>query len=101
MHHIDGTSHVAPLQPLQPYEFHRSIVEFINNGTAMEVNAMPVALDVDCYQAHAWVALTQGAADYSITNLVRTIGPTGIDLTTDVNVRVLHNMERSQFASDQ
>ena len=101
MHHIDGTSHVAPLQPLQPYEFHRSIVEFINNGTAMEVNAMPVALDVDCYQAHAWVALTQGAADFSITDLVRTIGPTGIDLTTDVNVRVLHNMERSQFASDQ
>ena len=64
-------------------------------------NAMPVALEVGCYQAHAWVALTQGAADYSITNLVRTIGPTGIDLTTDVNVRVLHNMERSQFASDQ
>ena len=97
MHHIDGTSHVAPLQPLQPYEFHRSIVEFINNGTAMEVNAlqsrnvvaimqaaeqsavqnaMPVALEVGCYQAHAWVALTQGAADYSITDLVRTIGPT-------------------------
>ena len=45
-------------------------------------------LDVGCYQAHAWVALTQGAADFSITELARTVGPTGIDLTTDVNVRI-------------
>jgi predicted dehydrogenase len=45
-------------------------------------------LDVGCYQAHAWVALTKGAADFSITELARTVGPTGIDLTTDVNVRI-------------
>jgi predicted dehydrogenase len=45
-------------------------------------------LDVGCYQAHAWVALTKGAADMEIENLARTIGPTGIDLTTDVSVRV-------------
>ena len=45
-------------------------------------------LDVGCYQAHAWVALTNGAADFAITDLARTIGPTGIDLTTDVNVRI-------------
>ena len=45
-------------------------------------------LDVGCYQAHAWVALTNGASDFSITDLVRTVGPTGIDLTTDVNVRI-------------
>lgn len=45
-------------------------------------------LDVGCYQAHAWVALTNGAADFSITDLSRTVGPTGIDLTTDVNVRI-------------
>ena len=45
-------------------------------------------LDVGCYQAHAWVALTQGATDFSITELARTVGPTGIDLTTDVNVRI-------------
>ncbi|CAB4367833.1 MAG: hypothetical protein F2916_03300 [Actinobacteria bacterium] len=47
-------------------------------------------LDVGCYQAHAWVALTQGATDLSITELTRTVGPTGIDLTTDVNVRINH-----------
>ena len=45
-------------------------------------------LDVGCYQAHAWVALTNGAAEFSITELARTVGPTGIDLTTDVNVRI-------------
>ena len=43
-------------------------------------------LDVGCYQAHAWVALTNGVTDFSITELARTVGPTGIDLTTDVNV---------------
>ena len=45
-------------------------------------------LDVGCYQAHAWVALTKGAADLSITELARTVGPTGIDLTTDLSVRI-------------
>jgi predicted dehydrogenase len=45
-------------------------------------------LDVGCYQAHAWVALTDGAADLEIDHLARMIGPTGIDLTTDVSVRI-------------
>ena len=45
-------------------------------------------LDVGCYQAHAWVALTNGATDVSITDLTRAVGPTGVDLTTDVAVRI-------------
>ena len=45
-------------------------------------------LDVGCYQAHAWVALTNGATDLQISDLSRTVGPTGIDLTTDVSVRI-------------
>ena len=45
-------------------------------------------LDVGCYQAHAWVALTKGAKNLKIENLERVVGPTGIDLTTDVTVRV-------------
>ncbi|CAB4864697.1 unannotated protein [freshwater metagenome] len=45
-------------------------------------------LDVGCYQAHAWVALTQGAPDLAITHVDRTVGPTGIDLTTDVSVAI-------------
>jgi len=45
-------------------------------------------LDVGCYQAHAWVALTKGATNIQIQNLQRVVGPTGIDLTTDVSVRL-------------
>ena len=45
-------------------------------------------LDVGCYQAHAWVALTSGATGLEIENLSRFIGPTGVDLTTDVSVRI-------------
>ena len=45
-------------------------------------------LDVGCYQAHAWVALTGGASEVQINELSRVIGPTGVDLTTDVSVRI-------------
>lgn len=45
-------------------------------------------LDVGCYQAHAWVALTNGAISLEIEDLSRVIGPTGVDLTTDVSVRI-------------
>jgi xylose dehydrogenase (NAD/NADP) len=56
-------------------------------------------LDVGCYQAHAWVALTNGASDFSITELARTVGPTGIDLTTDVNVRINHSITAHAVSS--
>ena len=56
-------------------------------------------LDVGCYQAHAWVALTNGAAEFSITDLARTVGPTGIDLTTDVNVRINNNITAHAVSS--
>ena len=56
-------------------------------------------LDVGCYQAHAWVALTNAAADLSITDLARTVGPTGIDLTTDVNVRINNNITAHAVSS--
>ena len=59
VHHIDGTSRVAPLQPLAPHEFHRSIVEFINNGTPMEVNA---------FQSRNVVAIMQAAEESAIQN---------------------------------
>jgi xylose dehydrogenase (NAD/NADP) len=45
-------------------------------------------LDVGCYQAHAWVALANGATGLEIKDLSRVIGPTGVDLTTDVSVRI-------------
>jgi len=56
-------------------------------------------LDVGCYQAHAWVALTEGAPDLTITQLERTIGPTGIDLTTDLRVRINNNITAHSVSS--
>jgi predicted dehydrogenase len=56
-------------------------------------------LDVGCYQAHAWVALTKGASDLTVSHLERTIGPTGIDLTTDVTVRINHNITAHSVSS--
>ena len=56
-------------------------------------------LDVGCYQAHAWVALTKGAADLSITELARTVGPTGIDLTTDLSVQINNNITAHAVSS--
>lgn len=59
VHHTDGTSRVAPLQPLVPHEFHRSIVEFINHGTPMEVNAL---------QSRNVVAIMQAAEQSALCN---------------------------------
>ena len=58
-HHKDGTSRVAPLQSLAPHEFHRSIVEYINNGTPMEVNAL---------QSRNVVAIMQAAEQSAVQN---------------------------------
>ena len=56
-------------------------------------------LDVGCYQAHAWVALAQGALDLAITHVDRTVGPTGIDLTTDVSVVMNNNITAHAVSS--
>ena len=41
-------------------------------------------LDVGGYQVHAWLAVTGGAADVRIDRVERSVGPTGVDLTTRV-----------------
>lgn len=42
-------------------------------------------LDVGCYQTHLWLTLLGESIDVSIQKVERTLGPTGIDLTTSVN----------------
>jgi predicted dehydrogenase len=59
VHHKDGTSRVAPLQPLAPHEFHRSIVGYINSGTPMEVTAL---------QSRNVVAIMQAAEQSALHN---------------------------------
>ena len=62
--------------------------EMTNNYRLNPLMGGGALLDVGCYQAHAWVALTSGATDLEIENLSRVIGSTGVDLTTDVSVRI-------------
>ena len=45
-------------------------------------------LDIGCYQVNMWVALTRGANDLKINNVDRKIGPTKIDLTTEVKATI-------------
>ena len=45
-------------------------------------------LDIGCYQINAWVALTNGAKDLTIKSVERKIGPTKIDLTTEVDATI-------------
>ena len=45
-------------------------------------------LDIGCYQANMWVALTNGAKNLRINSVERKIGPTKIDLTTEVNATI-------------
>ena len=59
VHHSDGTSRNAPLQPLPAHEFHRSIVEFLNSGAPMEVNAL---------QSRNVVAIMQAAEESAAQN---------------------------------
>ena len=41
-------------------------------------------LDVGCYQVNAWVGLANGAHDVAISKVTRNVGPTNVDLTTQV-----------------
>ena len=59
VHRVDGPSRIAPLKPQEPYEFHRSIVEYINNGIPMEVNAL---------QSRNVVAIMQAAEQSATQN---------------------------------
>ena len=59
VHHVDGTSRVAPSRPLEPHTFHRSIVEYLTNGTPMEINAL---------QSRNVVAIMQAAEQSAMQN---------------------------------
>jgi len=56
-------------------------------------------LDIGCYQANMWVALTNGAKDLKIDTVERKIGPTKIDLTTEVNATINGNVKAHLISS--
>jgi xylose dehydrogenase (NAD/NADP) len=45
-------------------------------------------LDVGCYQAHTWLAAFGSDAVVEVVDVERVIGPTGVDLTTGVRVKI-------------
>lgn len=56
-------------------------------------------LDVGCYQAQAWVAFTGGAPEVMIDTVDRTVGDTGVDLTTRVTATLAGNIRAAMLSS--
>lgn len=56
-------------------------------------------LDIGCYQINAWVALTNGAKDLKLNIVERKLGPTKIDLTTDVKATINNQIEAHFISS--
>lgn len=56
-------------------------------------------LDVGPYQAHVWAAILGTSANFSITSVAQNIGPTGVDMTTQVNALFNDNIKVSAIAS--
>lgn len=67
----DGSSRAVPLQSPPPYEFHRSVVDFIHNGNPMEVQAVQ-SRDVVAIMQAAEQSAQQGARPVVPTLLRRT-----------------------------
>jgi len=56
-------------------------------------------LDVGCYQAHLWLMLLGETVDFALQNVERTIGPTGIDLTTSVQAALNESIRADALCS--
>jgi len=56
-------------------------------------------LDIGCYQINAWVALTNGAKDLKINTVERKLGPTKIDLTTEVYATINNSIKAHLISS--
>ena len=56
-------------------------------------------LDVGCYQAHLWMMLLGESVDFALQNVERTVGPTGIDLTTSVSALLNGSIDTDSLSS--
>jgi len=56
-------------------------------------------LDVGCYQAHLWLMLLGETVDFALQNVERTVGPTGIDLTTFVQATLNDSIRADALCS--
>jgi predicted dehydrogenase len=56
-------------------------------------------LDVGCYQAHLWLMLLGETVDFALQNVERTVGSTGIDLTTSVQATLNDSIRADALCS--
>ena len=56
-------------------------------------------LDVGCYQAHLWMMLLGESVEFALQNVERTVGPTGIDLTTSVHALLNGSIDTDSLSS--
>ena len=56
-------------------------------------------LDVGCYQAHLWMMLLGESVDFALQNVERTVGPTGIDMTTTVRAQLNGSIDTDSLSS--
>ena len=56
-------------------------------------------LDVGCYQAHLWLMLLGETVAFSLQKVERTLGPTGIDLTTSVEATLNDSVRADALCS--
>jgi predicted dehydrogenase len=56
-------------------------------------------LDVGCYQAHLWLIFLGETVDFALQNVERTVGPTGIDLTTSVQATLNESIRADALCS--
>lgn len=56
-------------------------------------------LDVGCYQAHLWLMLLGESVDFTIENVEKTSGATGIDLTTFARAILNHSVRAEAVCS--
>jgi hypothetical protein len=103
MVHLVSSGEIGNVEHIETaFTFSSELVDNYRLSPSMGGGAL---LDVGCYQAHAWVALTRGDSEFTITHLERTIGPTGVDLTTEVraciNETTAHSLSSFVLPSHQ
>jgi D-xylose 1-dehydrogenase (NADP+, D-xylono-1,5-lactone-forming) len=73
--------------------------DLTNNYRSDPVMGGGALLDVGGYQVHLWLMLFGETSTCDITSVERTIGPTGIDLTTSVQARLNINIDALALSS--
>jgi predicted dehydrogenase len=73
--------------------------DLVGNYRSDPVMGGGALLDVGCYQAHLWMMLLGESIDFALQNVERTVGTTGIDLTTSVRAQLNGSIDIDSLSS--